>query len=72
MLPNLTRNARPYAFIENVVTHNEYRNKGYATSCLNYAKEIALNNKCYKMMYDIKVIGNFLIVYRIQIDCFND
>ena len=50
IIPNLTRNGRPYVFIENVVTHNEYRNKGYATSCLNYAKEIALGNKCYKMM----------------------
>ena len=37
-------------FVENVVTHIEYRNKGYATSCLNYAKEIALSNKRYKMM----------------------
>ena len=26
------------------------RNKGYATECLNYAKEIAINNNCYKMM----------------------
>ena len=50
IIPNLTRGVRPYAFVENVVTHIEYRNKGYATECLNYAKEIAINNNCYKMM----------------------
>ena len=50
IIPNLTRGGRSYAFIENVVTHIEYRNKGYATECLNYAKEIAINNNCYKMM----------------------
>ena len=32
-------------FVENVVTHIEYRNKGYATSCLNYAKEIRRSKK---------------------------
>ena len=50
IIPNLTRNIRPYAFVENVVTHGDYRGKGYATECLNFAKEIAENENCYKMM----------------------
>ena len=50
IIPNLTRNIRPYAFIENVVTHEKYRGRGYATECLNYAKRIAIENNCYKMM----------------------
>lgn len=50
IIPNLTRNVRPYAFIENVVTLEDYRGKGYATECLNYAKEIAEKADCYKMM----------------------
>lgn len=50
IIPNLTRNVRPYAFLENVVTHRDYRGKGYATECLNYAKDIAVKKNCYKMM----------------------
>ena len=50
IIPNLTRNVRPYAFVENVVTHADYRGKGYATECLNFAKKIAEQENCYKMM----------------------
>lgn len=50
IIPNLTRGVRPYAFVENVVTHEAYRRRGYAIECLNYAKEIALKKNCYKMM----------------------
>ena len=50
IIPNLKRNVRPYAFVENVVTHGDYRKKGYATACLDYAKQIAEQNHCYKMM----------------------
>lgn len=50
IIPNLTRGIRPYAFIENVVTYEKYRGRGYATECLNYAKKLAQENNCYKMM----------------------
>ncbi len=46
MISNLTRNVRPYAFVENVVTHEAYRKKGYATACLNFAKQIAEEKIC--------------------------
>lgn len=50
VIPNLTRNVRPYAFVENVVTHSAHRGKGYATQCLDYAKAVARRQDCYKMM----------------------
>ncbi len=50
IIPNFTHNQRPYAFVENVITDETYRKKGLATQCLNYAKEIALKEKCYKIM----------------------
>lgn len=50
IIPNLTHNQQPYALIENVITDGAYRKKGFATKCLNYAKEIATREKCYKIM----------------------
>jgi ribosomal protein S18 acetylase RimI-like enzyme len=50
IIPNLTHNQQPYAFVENVITDAAYRKKGLATQCLNYAKELAIDNNCYKLM----------------------
>ena len=50
IIPNLTRNQQPYAFVESVITDESYRGRGLATACLNYAKEIAVKENCYKLM----------------------
>ena len=50
IVPNLTHSQRPYALIENVITDAGYRKKGLATACLDYARELALRENCYKMM----------------------
>lgn len=50
IIPNLTRNVSPYAFVENVVTHIDFRGRGLASECLAHAKKIAEQTGCYKMM----------------------
>lgn len=50
IIPNLTRRVRPYALIENVVTHKLYRGRGLAGECMEYAKQICIHEHCYKMM----------------------
>ena len=43
-------NVRPYAFVENVVTHVDFRGNGYACECLDYIRNIAERENCYKIM----------------------
>ena len=49
IIESLTHNVRPFAVIENVVTHIDYRNKGYASALLEKASEIAKECRCYKI-----------------------
>ncbi|MCK9298539.1 MAG: GNAT family N-acetyltransferase [Methanoculleus sp.] len=50
ILQNLTRGARPYGLIENVVTHREFRNRGFGTALLTHALKCAWEQGCYKVM----------------------
>lgn len=50
VIENITRHASPYALIENVVTHPEYRNRGIGTRLLKRAQDIAKEKGCYKVM----------------------
>jgi GNAT superfamily N-acetyltransferase len=49
-VPNLTRGARPYGLIENVVTRAGYRKQGVGTELLRQALAIAWRENCYKVM----------------------
>src|SRR5437899_3433663 len=47
---NLTRGARPYGLIENVVTHPDFRRRGIGTRLLQAALDLAWTHDCYKVM----------------------
>jgi GNAT superfamily N-acetyltransferase len=50
VIPNLTRGCRPYAVIENVVTHSSHRKHGYGNAILQFALKFAWSVNCYKVM----------------------
>lgn len=50
VIPNLTRGGAPYALIENVVTHGDYRQRGLAGIVIRKAIAAAWEENCYKVM----------------------
>lgn len=50
IIRNLTKQGKPFGFIENVVTHPDYRKKGYGTAVVKKAVELAQKNGCHKVL----------------------
>ena len=50
IIPNLTRSCQSYGVIENVVTHEKYRRRGYGHAVLQAALDFAWQHNCYKVM----------------------
>lgn len=46
IIPNPTHGQRPYALVENVITDKAYRKRGLATACIDFAREISVNENC--------------------------
>jgi GNAT superfamily N-acetyltransferase len=50
VVPNLTRGGSPYGLIENVVTHDDFRKRGFGKQLLFAASDAAWQAGCYKIM----------------------
>jgi GNAT superfamily N-acetyltransferase len=50
VIPNLTRGARPYAVIENVVTHADHRRRGIGARVMRALLDRCWERRCYKVM----------------------
>ncbi|MBR1714669.1 MAG: GNAT family N-acetyltransferase [Treponema sp.] len=52
IIPSLTHNIRSFAVVENVVTHEAYRKKGFASKLLQEAIKIAQSKNSYKIFLE--------------------
>ena len=58
ILPNVTQQGRSYALIENVVTHEDHRGRGFGRAVMTDAMEAAWAADCYKIMLLSGKAGN--------------
>jgi len=49
-VPNLLRGGHEHGFIENVVTHDDYRRRGHGTAVIQAALELARAQGCFHVM----------------------
>ncbi|MEM7216426.1 MAG: GNAT family N-acetyltransferase [Pseudomonadota bacterium] len=50
VIPNLTRQGRPYALLENVITSRAFRGNGFGKQLIRWAVDEAWRYDCYKVM----------------------
>ena len=50
IIPSITQDAHPFALIEYVVTDKAHRRTGAGKACLDYARQLAIQQSCYKIM----------------------
>jgi len=50
VIPHFARMGKPYGLIENVITHEFHRGRGFATEVLKYAIKVARKNNCFQIM----------------------
>ena len=50
VLPNMTQGGRPYALVENVVSHSAHRGTGQGRKVVQAAIDAAWDANCYKIM----------------------
>lgn len=50
VIPNLTRGGRPYAVVENVVTHADRRRQGVGTAVMKRLLDECTHRGCYKIV----------------------
>lgn len=57
IVPNLTRGAKSFVLIENVVVHDQFRRQGIGSAILNEIKRRTENAGVYKMQLSVDVRG---------------